>query len=432
MSFRPPEPGFGHRCLHRPASLQSPQSFRSLRSLRLLRPLLVVFVTLVTALSIVPVGAHTASAASGSAAGSAAGSAPTAAQLATIRAEAAAVQADLTAGAKKLDAARARLKTLQQRADAAKQAAAKLDTRLADLRRQIARFAGEMYENPVPDVVTRVLADDDLMKTLQAKQLLTFANGQRSALLQEANAGAQRAKSLRAAANQDAAAAAAVQKSVSAQVSVLRDKATKAAKKLEAAQAAYEAEQARLEAERQARAKAAAEAARARAAQEAARAAARARAQAPSRGYAPGQSAGAPACSALAGGTSGFSNGLIPASALCPIIGGGMLRADAAAAFNKMSQAYARTFGSPLCVNASYRPYSRQVQLFASTPSLAAVPGTSNHGWGLAVDLGCGVQNYGSAQFRWMTANAGAYGWVHPAWALRNPFEPWHWEFGRL
>jgi hypothetical protein len=29
-----------------------------------------------------------------------------------------------------------------------------------------------------------------------------------------------------------------------------------------------------------------------------------------------------------------------------------------------------------------------------------------------------------------MTAHAGAYGWVHPSWALHNPFEPWHWEFG--
>ena len=388
-----------------------------------------VFVTLATAFSIIPVGAHAASAASGAASGqevgAAAGSAPTAARLAAIRAEAAAVQADLTTGAKKLDAARATLKTLQQRADSAKAAATKLDARLVDLRRQIARFAGEMYENPVPDVVTRVLADDDLMKTLQAKQLLTFANGRRSALLQEANAGAQRAKSLRAAADQDAAAAAAVQHSISAQVSVLRDKATKAAKKLEAAQASYDAEQARLEAERQARARAAQQAARA--------AAERARAQAPPQGARPPrQSAAAPACSVSPGGTSGFSNGLIPASALCPIIGGGTLRADAAAAFNTMSQAYAKSFGSPLCVNAAYRPYSRQVQLFASTPSLAAVPGSSNHGWGLAVDLGCGVQNYGSPQYRWMTAHAGAYGWVHPAWALRNPFEPWHWEFGHL
>jgi hypothetical protein len=383
------------------------------------RRLLIVVATLALVISIAPVGAGEAAAAESN-------KAPTAAQLAAIRARAAAVQADLTAGAKKLDAAKARLKTLEQRAATAKAAAAKLESELADLRRQIARFAGEMYENPVPDLVTRVLADDDLMKTMQAKQLLAFANGQRTAVLQEANAGAQRAKSLRAAANQDAAAATAVQKSISAQVAVLRDKATKAAKELEAAEAAYEAEQARLEAERQAKARAAREAARAAAARAAAD---RARAQAR-------QSSVAPTCSVSGGhgggGWGGFSNGLIPSSALCPIIGGGMLRADAAAAFNKMSQAYARTFGSPICVSASYRPYSRQVQLFASTPSLAAVPGTSNHGWGLAVDLGCGIQNYGSTQYRWMTKHAGAYGWVHPSWALRNPFEPWHWEFGHL
>jgi LAS superfamily LD-carboxypeptidase LdcB len=117
---------------------------------------------------------------------------------------------------------------------------------------------------------------------------------------------------------------------------------------------------------------------------------------------------------------------------LCAIIGGGSLRPDAAVAFNKMSQAYAKTFGRPLCITASYRPYADQVRLFREETSFAAVPGTSNHGWGLAVDLGCGVQNYGSAQYRWMTQHAGAYGWVHPNWALHNPFEPWHWEYGHL
>jgi LAS superfamily LD-carboxypeptidase LdcB len=70
--------------------------------------------------------------------------------------------------------------------------------------------------------------------------------------------------------------------------------------------------------------------------------------------------------------------------------------------------------------------------VFRERPSLAAVPGTSNHGWGLAVDLGCGVQSSRSAQYRWMIANAGRFGWVHPSWAFHDPFEPWHWEFGHL
>jgi hypothetical protein len=50
-----------------------------------------------------------------------------------------------------------------------------------------------------------------------------------------------------------------------------------------------------------------------------------------------------------------------------------------------------------------------------------AIPGTSNHERGLAVDFSFG-SNRGSAQFRWLTGNAGRYGW-------RNlPSEPWHWS----
>jgi len=128
----------------------------------------------------------------------------------------------------------------------------------------------------------------------------------------------------------------------------------------------------------------------------------------------------------------GYSDGLIPSSQLCAIIGGGRLRPDAAAAFNAMSQAYAQAFGTNLCVGDSYRSYSQQVSIFRERPSLAAVPGTSNHGWGLAVDLGCGVQSSRSAQYRWMTRTASQFGFVHPAWAVHDPYEPWHWEFGHL
>ena len=90
----------------------------------------------------------------------------------------------------------------------------------------------------------------------------------------------------------------------------------------------------------------------------------------------------------------GYANGLVPSSTLCPITGGGRLRPDAAAAFNRMSRAYAQAFGSPLCVSDSYRSYGSQVSVFRHRPSLAAVPGTSNHGWGLAVDLGCGIRKF--------------------------------------
>ncbi len=67
-------------------------------------------------------------------------------------------------------------------------------------------------------------------------------------------------------------------------------------------------------------------------------------------------------------------------------------------------------------------------------PRLAAVPGTSNHGRGLAVDLCGGAERFDGAAHRWLQANAGRFGWVHPAWARQGGRreEPWHWEYGAL
>src|SRR5690606_9627913 len=92
-----------------------------------------------------------------------------------------------------------------------------------------------------------------------------------------------------------------------------------------------------------------------------------------------------------------YPNGLIPQSALCPLPQSGwFLRADAARHFYKMNAAYRARFGSNICVNSAYRPLRRQYQLYSSmAPGYAAVPGTSNHGWGTAVDLGCGVNQFG-------------------------------------
>jgi hypothetical protein len=128
----------------------------------------------------------------------------------------------------------------------------------------------------------------------------------------------------------------------------------------------------------------------------------------------------------------GYPNGLIPPSALCPLPAAGhSLRCDAAAAWRAMSVAYQSVFGTPTCITDSYRGYASQVRLYGQKPALAAVPGTSNHGWGLAVDLCGGIDSYGSEQYRWMTANAGRFGFVHPTWADpgNGREEPWHWEY---
>jgi hypothetical protein len=141
---------------------------------------------------------------------------------------------------------------------------------------------------------------------------------------------------------------------------------------------------------------------------------------------------GGPACSGRS--TNGQQNGNLDPASLCPLwmAPGQRLRADAAAAFEKMSKYHAATLGGPLCVTDSYRSYSEQVDLYRRKPGLAAVPGTSEHGWGKAVDFCGGIENTGSDAYNWMKANAGRFGWVHPDWAEPSGSkpEPWHWEFG--
>lgn len=127
-------------------------------------------------------------------------------------------------------------------------------------------------------------------------------------------------------------------------------------------------------------------------------------------------------------------NGRIPASALCApkTAPTARFRCDAAAAFDQLSTAYKARFGTYLPVTDSYRDYAGQVSCRARKGSMCADPGTSNHGWGLAADLGGGVQRFGTPQKQWMDANAPKYGWVNPSWARpggNGPLEAWHHEY---
>jgi LAS superfamily LD-carboxypeptidase LdcB len=89
---------------------------------------------------------------------------------------------------------------------------------------------------------------------------------------------------------------------------------------------------------------------------------------------------------------------------------------------------------SKLCITDSYRSYALQATTYASKPGLSAVPGTSNHGWALAVDLCGGIERFGSAQHKWMVENAPKFGWKQPSWARQGGGreEAWHWEFGNM
>ncbi|MFC8799990.1 M15 family metallopeptidase [Promicromonospora sp. NPDC057138] len=129
-----------------------------------------------------------------------------------------------------------------------------------------------------------------------------------------------------------------------------------------------------------------------------------------------------------------YGNGQIPASVLCGLswVSDEQLRCDAAAALEELNGAFRAAFGRNLKVTDGYRSYAEQVSVAASRGGLAAVPGTSNHGLGQAVDLSGGIESFGSAEYGWMVANAGTYGWKHPGWAEPGGSkpEPWHWEYG--
>lgn len=129
----------------------------------------------------------------------------------------------------------------------------------------------------------------------------------------------------------------------------------------------------------------------------------------------------------------GFANGQIPNSALCPVAfaPGHRLRCDAAGALATLNTAYHKAFGVDLAITDSYRSLAAQITCRQRKGDLCAVPGTSNHGWGVAADLGGGIESFGTAQHEWMTAHGRAFGWIHPAWAEPGGSkpEPWHFEY---
>lgn len=131
--------------------------------------------------------------------------------------------------------------------------------------------------------------------------------------------------------------------------------------------------------------------------------------------------------------TAGYANGRIPRSAMTQLswAPGHFLRPDAAAQFERLNAAFRAQFGINIPVTDSYRSFEGQVAARARVGNLAATPGTSNHGWGIAVDLGGGINSFGTTRHRWMRENADAFGWTLPGWARERGSkpEPWHWEF---
>ena len=125
-------------------------------------------------------------------------------------------------------------------------------------------------------------------------------------------------------------------------------------------------------------------------------------------------------------------SGKIPSSALSPIPWAPthFVRTDVLDGLIELDAAYRKAFGEHLTINSSYRSYEAQASIYDPSSPIAAPPGCSNHGMGLAVDIGGGVETFDTEQYNWLKAHAKNYGWVHPAFAEpdgRVP-EPWHWE----
>jgi len=145
-----------------------------------------------------------------------------------------------------------------------------------------------------------------------------------------------------------------------------------------------------------------------------------------------------------------FGNGKVPLDRMIKVapLGTGYLVPEAAAAWRNLQNA-ASAAGFTLTMTGAYRSYDQQVQLFNERYSttntggsskvwngtqywlkpnvaMAATPGTSNHGWGCAVDAALG--GYGDkakvvdgAFLQWALKNAAANGW---SWETQS--EPWH------
>lgn len=119
-----------------------------------------------------------------------------------------------------------------------------------------------------------------------------------------------------------------------------------------------------------------------------------------------------------------YGNGRLPETALRPVgEGPHRLWGPAATSLTALMRA-AREDGVTIGITDSYRPYAEQVDVarrkgLYSQGGLAAKPGTSDHGWGMAVDLDLDAR----AQ-SWMRTNAARFGFAED-----TPREPWHWKY---
>jgi len=131
-----------------------------------------------------------------------------------------------------------------------------------------------------------------------------------------------------------------------------------------------------------------------------------------------------------------YRNGYVPLTALTRVAYSPrhLAAAGAARAITAASARFRRDFGVDIRITDAYRTYAEQVLVRAVKGALAAPPGTSNHGWGLAFDLASGINLRSSPEHAWMQRHAWRFGLDNPDWATPGTAsfqknEPWHWEY---
>ena len=125
--------------------------------------------------------------------------------------------------------------------------------------------------------------------------------------------------------------------------------------------------------------------------------------------------------------------------------GTGALLKDYITNFNKMTEHFFNDFGKKFRCS-GIRDFKTQINVrrksvkkgkcpkMTSSGCSTARPGSSNHGWGQAIDIKSlksgNMLGWKSPEYAWMVKNAATYGFGHPSWAQKGGSmpEPWHWE----
>lgn len=149
-----------------------------------------------------------------------------------------------------------------------------------------------------------------------------------------------------------------------------------------------------------------------------------------------------------------YANGQFPTGATVALATapGQRLVSPAAENWDALARAVKARYGWTPYLTDSYRPYSVQERIFREryrvmwsgsgpygdvrywqgvrwvrvTGAAAAVPGTSNHGWGKAVDCS-GLGGFGGTRFAQLASLAPSYGFTNTEG--RSVGEAWHWVF---